>query len=164
MTLCIFHQRSWRFPLCIHHHKRVQATLEPIYGPTFADHRIFVLGGDQKVPDSITTFEVGLYAIPPMDLFDTFTETLCVRYNNVTLGFDLIGSRLGTCSVLAVSLIRSFPRRFIKPSLHLIQSPFGVLTLCWSIPEVGLLFVEKLRIATNCWGPMEKGMDNTKLS
>ena len=23
------------------------ATLEPIYGPTFADHGIFVLGGDQ---------------------------------------------------------------------------------------------------------------------
>ena len=22
-------------------------TLEPIYGPTFADHRVFVLGGDQ---------------------------------------------------------------------------------------------------------------------
>ena len=40
-------------------------TLEPIYGPTFAGHRGFVLAGDQQVPDGITTFEVGLYAIPP---------------------------------------------------------------------------------------------------
>ena len=43
---------------------------------------------------NITTFEVGLYVIPPTDLLDTFTETLCVGYDNVTLGFNFIGSRL----------------------------------------------------------------------
>ena len=31
-------------------------TLEPIYGPTFADHGVFVLGGDQEVLDGATTF------------------------------------------------------------------------------------------------------------
>ena len=31
-----------------------------------------------------------MYAIPPTDLFDTFTETFCVRYNNMTLGFNFI--------------------------------------------------------------------------
>ena len=70
---------------------REVTTLDPIYGPTFADHRVFVLEGDQKVPDSITTFEVGQYVIPPTDVLDTFTETLCVRYDSVTLGFNLIG-------------------------------------------------------------------------
>ena len=54
-------------------------TLEPIYGPTFADDRVFVLEGDQYVPDSITFFEVGLYAIPPTGLLDTFAETLWCR-------------------------------------------------------------------------------------
>ena len=53
----------------------VVTTLEPIYGPTFADHRVFVTGGNQYVPDVITTFKVGMYAIPPTDLFDTFTKT-----------------------------------------------------------------------------------------
>ena len=143
---------------------RKVTTLEPIYGPTFADHRVFLLGGDQWVPDSITTFEVGLYAIPPSDLFDTFTKTLCIGYDNVTFGFNFIGSRLGTCSALVVSPIRSLPRMPIKPSLHFVQSPFGVFALCKCIPEVGLLFAEKLRIATNCLGPVGKGVDKTKLS
>ena len=36
--------------------------LEPEYGPTFADHGVFVLGGYQQVLGGATTFEVGLYA------------------------------------------------------------------------------------------------------
>ena len=43
-------------------------TLEPVYGPTFVDHGVFVLGGDQQVFDAAVTFEVGLYTIPPTDL------------------------------------------------------------------------------------------------
>ena len=64
---------------------------------------------------SITTFEVGLYVIPSTDLLDTFTETLCVRYNNMTLGFNFIGSELGTCGALAVSPISSLPGWLVKP-------------------------------------------------
>ena len=44
-------------------------------------------------------------------------ETLCVRYNNVILGFNFIGSRLGTCGVLVVSPIKNLPGRPVKPSL-----------------------------------------------
>ena len=84
-------------------------TLEPVYGPTFADHGVFVLGRDQSGLDGITTFEAGLYAIPPTDLLDTFTETLCVRYTNMTLSFYFIGSGLGTCSALVVSPISNLP-------------------------------------------------------
>ena len=58
------------------------------------DHRVFVFGGDQEALDGPATFEVGLNAIPTTDLFDTFTKTLCVGYDNVTL----IGDRLGSCS------------------------------------------------------------------
>ena len=42
-------------------------TLEPIYGPTFVDHGVFVLGGDQQIFDGAVTFEVGLYTIPSTD-------------------------------------------------------------------------------------------------
>ena len=104
-------------------------TLEQIDGPTFADLRVFVLGGDQQVSDSITTFEVGLYSIPPTDLIDTFTKTLCIRYNNVRLGFNFIGSRLGTYSALVVSLIGNLSEGLVKLFLYLVQSPFGIFTL-----------------------------------
>ena len=53
---------------------------------------------------------MGLDAIPTTDLFDAFTKTLCVGYDNVTLVGSFIGSRLGTCgtpiSSLLVDLIR----------------------------------------------------------
>ena len=55
------------------------------------------LGETSKVSDGITTFEVGLDAISTKDLDDTFKETLCVGYINVTFGFNFFGSRLGTC-------------------------------------------------------------------
>ena len=49
-------------------------TLEPVYGPTFVHHGVFVLWEDQKVFDGATTFEVGLYTIPPTDLFNAFVK------------------------------------------------------------------------------------------
>ena len=108
-------------------------------------------------------FEVGLYAILTTDLLDAFTETLCVGYDYVTFGFSFFGSKLGTCGALVVSPIRSLTGRFIEPSLHLVQSPFGVFTFGQCFPEMGLLFLEKLRIAAYCLGPMGKGVDNTEL-
>ena len=69
-------------------------TLVPIYGTTLVDHRVFVLGGDQEDFDGTVTFEVGLNAISTTDLFDAFTKTLCVGYDNVTLSFDFIGDSL----------------------------------------------------------------------
>ena len=66
------------------------------------------------------------------DLLDTFTETLSVGYNNETLGFNFIGSRLGTCCALVVSPIRSLTGRFVMPSLHLVQSPFWGICIRFS--------------------------------
>ena len=51
----------------------------------------------------------------------------------------------------------------VKPSLHLVQRPFGIHALVYSLPEVGLLFVEKLWIAAYCLGLMGEGVNNTKL-
>ena len=42
--------------------------LEPIYGPTFVGHGVFVLGGHQQGFDGAITFKVGLYTIPSRDL------------------------------------------------------------------------------------------------
>ena len=137
-------------------------TLEPIYGPTFADHGLFVTGGHQWVLDGATTFEVGLYAIPPTDLFIAFTETFCVRYDYMTLGFDFIGSGLGACGALAVTSINYLPGGPVKPFLPLVQSPFWVFTLGECLPEMIHFFAEKLRIATHCFGPMGEGINYTK--
>ena len=78
------------------------------------------LGETRKFLMVLLPFEVGLYAIPTTDLLDTFTETLCVGYNNVTFGFNFFGSRLGTCDALVVSPIRSLTGRFVEPPLHLV--------------------------------------------
>ena len=67
----------------------------PVDGTTLVDHRVFVLGGDQEVLNGSATFEVGLNAIPTTDLFDAFTKTLCIGYDNLTLIFDFIGGRFG---------------------------------------------------------------------
>ena len=53
--------------------------------PLWVDHRVLVLRGDQKVFDGFATLEVSLDAISTTDPFDTFTKTLCVGYDNVTL-------------------------------------------------------------------------------
>ena len=54
-------------------------TVIPVYGTTLVDHRVFVLGGDQKVFDGSATFEVSLDAISTTDFFDTFTKDLVCR-------------------------------------------------------------------------------------
>ena len=79
--------------------------MEPIYAPTFVDHVVFVLGGDQQVFDGAITFEAGLYTIPLTDLFNAFADTLGIGYYYMTLSFNFIGNGLGACCALAVSLI-----------------------------------------------------------
>ena len=69
----------------------------PVDGTTLVDHWVFVLGGDQEAHNGSATFEVGLNVIPTTDLFDAFTKTLCIEYDNLTLIFNFIGGRLGTC-------------------------------------------------------------------
>ena len=130
----------------------------PIDGTTLVDHRVFVLGGDQKVFDGSATFEVSLDAIPTTDPFDTFTKTLCVGYDNVTLVLHFMVSRLG----IIVALIIDLPGRSVESFLHLVQSPFRIFTVSESLPEVLLFFLEQLRIAAHCGGPMGEGLDDTE--
>ena len=91
---------------------------------------------------------MSLYIILPTDLFNTFAETLGVGYYYMTLGFNFIGNRLGTCSVLAVGLIIDLTGWPGKSFLHLVQSPFGIFTIAKCFPEMLHFFLEKLRIST----------------
>ena len=104
--------------------------------PLWVDHWIFVLGGDQKVFDGSATFEMSLDAIPTTDLFDTFTKTLCVGYDNVTLVLHFMVSRLG----IVVAPIINLPGRPVESFLHLVQSPLRVFAVGESLPEVLLFF------------------------
>ena len=132
----------------------------PVDGTTLVDHRVFVLGGDQEALNGSATFEVDLYAIPTTDLFDAFTKTLCVGYDNVTPVFNLIGGRLGTCGAPFTNL----SGRPIGSFLHLVQSPFGIFAFGKSIPEMVLFLLEQLRLAAHCGGPMVEGVDYTEFS
>ena len=138
-------------------------TLIPIDGITLVDHRVFVLGGDQEVFDGAATFEVSLDAIPSTDLFDTFTKTLCVGYDNMALTLNFSSGSRGTCGTLVISSIICLTGRLTEPFLHLVQSPFGVFTLGESFPEVLLFYFEELRITAHNFGPMGECVYNTEL-
>ena len=134
----------------------------PIDCTTLVDHRVFVLGGDKEAFDGPATFEVGLNAISTTDRFDTFTKTSCVGYNNMTLIFNFIGDRLGSCGALVVNPIIDLPGRPVESFLHLVQNPFGIFTFGESCPGVVLFLLEQLRLAAHCFGPMGEGVDDTK--
>ena len=161
-ALCIFHQRSWRFPYVFIITGEVP-TLIPIDGITLGDHAVFVLGGDQEVLDGAATFEVSLDPIPTTDLFDTFTKALCVRYDYVTLTLNFSGGSRGTVSTLVVNPINDLIGRPVELFLHLVQSPLGILAFSESLPELFFVLFEQLRIAAHSLGPMREGVNNTKL-
>ena len=77
----------------------------------------------------------------------------------MTLTLHSMVGRLGT----AVAPVINLSGRPVKPFLHLVQSPFGVVTLGESFPEVFLFFLKQLRIAAHGGGPMGEGLDDTEL-
>ena len=91
------------------------------------------LGGDQEVLDGAATFEGGLNVISTTDLFDAFTKTLCVGYDNVTLSFNSISGSLSSCNALVVNPISNLTGRPVESFLHLVQSPFGIFAFCESL-------------------------------
>ena len=99
-----------------------------------------------------------LDAIPTTDLFDTFTKTLCVGYDNVPFVFNFMVDRLGIVSAPIIDLSGRPGESF----LHLVQSPFRVFTFGESLPEVILFLLEQLRLGAHSGGPMGEGLDNTK--
>ena len=77
-------------------------TLIPVDGITLGDHRVFDLREDQKVFDGASTFEMSLDPIPSTDLFDTFTKTLCVWYDYMTLTLNFSSGSRGTVGTLVI--------------------------------------------------------------
>ena len=137
-------------------------TLIPVDGITLGDHGVFVLRGDQEGFDGATTFEVSLDPIPSTYLFDTFTKTLCVGYDYVTLTLDFSGGSRSVVSTLVVNHINSLSGGLVKPFLHFVQSPLGILAFGESLPEMFFFLFEQLRLAAHCLGPMGEGVDDTE--
>ena len=135
----------------------------PIDGITFGHHGVFVLGGDQEVFDGAATFEVSLDTIPTTDLFDTFTKTLCVGYDYMTLTLNFFGGSRGTIGTLVINPINSLTGRPVESFLPLVQSPFGIFALGESFPDVFFFFFEQLRITSHSFGPIGEGVDYTEL-
>ena len=123
-----FTKGPWGFPYVFIITYKVP-TLIPIDGITLGDHGVFVLGGDQEVLDGAPTFEMSLDPIPTTDLFDTFTKTLCLGYDYVTLTLNFSGGSRGTVGTLVVSPINGLTGRPVEPFLHFVQSPLGIFTL-----------------------------------
>ena len=117
------------------------------------------LGETRRILDGSATLAVSLDAIPTTDLFDTFTKTLCVGNDNVTLTLHSLVGRLG----IVVAPIIDLPGRPVESFLHLVQSPIGVVTFGESFPEVLLFFLKQLRIAAHGGSPVGEGLDDTKL-
>ena len=137
-------------------------TLIPVDGITLGDHKFFVLRGDQEVFDGAATFEVSLDPIPSTDLFDTFTKTLHVRYDYMTLTLNFSGGSRGTVRTLVINPINGLTGGLVEPFLHFVQSPLGILAFSESLPEMLFFLFEQLRIAAHCLGPMGEGVNDTK--
>ena len=102
---------------------------------------------------------MSLDAISTTDLFDTFTKTLCVGYDNMTLTLHSMVSRLG----IAVAPIIDLSGRPVKPFLHLFQSPFRVTAVGESFPEVLLFLFEATQDYCTWWKPaVGEGLDDTE--
>ena len=89
-------------------------------------------------------------------------KTLCVGYDNVTLIFNFIGGRFGSCCGLVDNPITDLSGRPVESFLHHVQSPFGIFAFSESLPEMVLFLLEQLRLAAHCGGPMREGVDYTK--
>ena len=139
-------------------------TLIPVYGITLGDHRVFVLRGDQEVFDGAPTFEVSLDPIPSTYLFDTFTKTLCVWYDYMTLTLNFSGGSRGSVGTLVTNPIIGLTEGLVESFLHFVQSPLGILAFSESLPEVFFFLFEQLRIAAHCLGPMGECVNDTKFS
>ena len=101
---------------------------------------------------------MSLDAISTTDLFDTFTKTLCVGYDNMTLSLHSMVGRLG----IVVAPIIDLYGGPVKSFLHLVQSPFRVITVGESFAEVLLFFLKQLRITAHGGSPMGEGLDDTE--
>ena len=131
-------------------------TLIPVYGITLGDHGVFVLRGDQGVLDGASTFEVSLDSIPSTDLFDTFTKTLCVGYDYVTLTLNFSGGSRGIVGTLVTNPINGLTGGLVKPFLYFVQSPLGIFTFSESLPEMFLYCLSNSGLLHTVWALWER--------
>ena len=136
-------------------------TLEPIYGPTFVDHGVFVLGETSRFLMVLLPLKWVCIQYLPQIFSNAFKETLGVWYNYVTLGFNFIGSGLGTCGSWLLAPSLTSPVDLVSLFFHLVQSPPRIFTIGKSFPEMLHFFLEEFRIAADSLDPVGKGANDT---
>ena len=88
--------------------------------------------------DGSATFEVGLNAISTTDLFDIFTKTLCVGYDNVTLFLTSLVAGWAPVVPSSLTCLEDLLRLFSTLSkahlgyLHLVRAFLRWSFSCWS--------------------------------
>ena len=78
----------------------------------------------------------------------------------MTLTLHSMVSRLG----ITVAPINDLSGRPVKPFLHLVQSPFRVITVGESFPEVLLFFLKQLRVTAHGGSPVGEGLNDTEFN
>ena len=157
-ALCIFHQMSWKFPLCTHHH-----SLGPHIGTSRWHHFDWPLGlCPWGRPVGFWWFchlwsEFGCHTYHRS--FWYFHKELVCRVWQCAPCLHFMVSRLGIFAAPIINL----SGRPVESFLHLVQSPFGIFAFGESLFDVILFLLEQLRIAAHSGGPMEEGLDNTEL-
>ena len=149
-ALCIFHQRSWRFPLCTHHH-----SLGPHIGTNRGHHFGWPLGlCPWGRPEGFWWF------------CHLWSEFGCHTYHRSFWYFhkDFV-CRVWQCAPcfahyrmgIIVAPIIDLPGRPVESFLHLVQSPLRIFAFGESLPEVLLFFFGATQDCCTQWRPCGRG-------
>ena len=82
----------------------------------------------------------------------------------MTLTLDFSSGSRGTVGTLVTNPIIDLTGGLVKPFLHFVQSPLGILAFSESLLEMFLFPFEQLRIAAHCLGHMGECVDDTEFS
>ena len=147
-----FHQRSWRFPLCTHHHSlghHIGTSIWHYFGWPIGS---LSLGETSRFLMVVPPLKWVWMPYLPQILFDTFTKTLCVGNDNMTL---TLHSLVGSLGIVAAPII-NLSGRLVKPFLPPCPSPFGVVAFGESFPWGAPFLFEATQDHCTRWKPCGK--------
>ena len=150
-ALWTFLHKSWRFPLCIHHHRKGHHIGTSIW-PHFADHGVFVIGETSRFLMVLPLLKWVCMPYLPQ-IFLILSQRPCVLGITIWPFVLLHWWWAGHLQCLVFSPISNLPEGPVKPFLHLVKSPPRVFTFGECLPEVIHFLVEKLRISYTLFGP-----------
>ena len=82
----------------------------------------------------------------------------------MTLTLNFSGGSRGSVGTLVTNTIIGLTGGLVKPFLHSVQNPLGILAFSESLPEMFFFLFEQLWIAAHCLGPMGECVDDIEFS